>query len=85
MTYPPWHLILRSYPCESCGAGPGQQCVTESGRPTMEHAARQHLVGRCPRCATWMDADHAIGTLCDRCKLLRSLEIERHTTHRRRT
>lgn len=88
MTQPPgtWHNILRSYPCEACDAGPGEPCVTASGRKSaLEHSARQHLVGRCPRCSGMLDADHPPGTLCPHCALVRSLNIERHTTHRRRS
>lgn len=81
----PWHLVLRSYPCEHCGAGPGEPCVTESGRKVaLEHSARQQLTGRCPRCSAMLDADHPPGTLCRHCALVRSLEVERHTHHRRR-
>ena len=81
-----WRIILRSYPCETCGAGPGEPCLTSGGRQAgMEHAAREMATARCPRCATWLDADWPQGSLCPRCQLLHDLNTERATTHRRTT
>jgi len=81
-----WRLILRSYPCRTCGAGPGDPCTTSGGREAdLEHVDRQQHVGRCPRCATMMDADWTPGALCPHCQLLRSLQVERYTHHRRST
>jgi len=79
-----WRIILRSYPCDTCAAGPGEPCLTTTGHVTQEHAARAQLVHHCPRCGTWVDAD-VPGSLCDRCRLLRDLNTERATTHKRTT
>jgi hypothetical protein len=37
-----WRVVAQSYVCETCGAGPGQDCVSSSGRPrtTEVHASR---------------------------------------------
>ena len=77
-----WRLILRSYPCDTCGAAPGGPCLTPSGNHTQEHAARARLVHRCPKCGARVDADEP-GELCPRCVLLRDLNTERATTWKR--
>ena len=80
----PWRALLRSYPCPTCGAGPGDPCLTSGGREAdVEHVARQRISGRCPKCGATVDADLAPGTLCPRCQLVRDLEVERATTWKR--
>jgi hypothetical protein len=39
-----WHLIVLTYGCDTCGAPPGQRCITSSGRTklTEVHAARSY-------------------------------------------
>jgi hypothetical protein len=88
MTPPPvagWRLILRSYPCPTCHAHPGDPCTTHTGNPTLEHAARQQATDRCPKCGEMQPADTPPATLCPRCQLLRQLNTERATTWKRRT
>lgn len=39
--YIAWRIIVNSYPCPVCPAGPGQACITEYGNPKQEpHAGR---------------------------------------------
>lgn len=39
-----WREVVQSYPCEVCGAGPGDRCITYSGVEKYEaHAARSRL------------------------------------------
>lgn len=81
----PWHLTILSYPCPDCGAGPGQNCVTANGNPkTEEHVARARNGARCPKCNTRLGADSLPDDLCDKCALLRSLNVERATVYRRK-
>jgi len=37
-----WHIVALTYGCETCGAMPGQDCMSSSGtrRPTEVHVAR---------------------------------------------
>jgi hypothetical protein len=77
-----WRAVVRAYPCDTCGAQPGDPCTTPSGVPTAEHKARTHPVRYCPKCGTWVDGDP--GQLCSRCQLLRDLNTERATTWKRR-
>jgi ribosomal protein S27AE len=80
-----WRLVFLSYPCPACGAAPGHVCMTTGGRPYGEcHAARTRHAGRCPKCGSVVSAELDPGSLCDRCALVRSLEIERATTWKRR-
>lgn len=80
-----WRLVFLSYPCPSCGAPPGRLCITTGGHEYAEcHAARTRDAGRCPRCGTVVSAELDPGSLCDKCALVRSLEIERATTWKRR-
>jgi len=40
-TYITWRLVVNSYPCPVCPAGPGYACRTERGNPKPEpHATR---------------------------------------------
>ena len=51
----PWRAIALSYPCETCGAGPGERCTTSGGHVEahMPHAYRTNLAaGR-----GWLAAD----------------------------
>jgi len=81
-----WRLVFLTYPCPYCGAEPGDPCVTKTGKPWGDvHAARTDHGTRCPRCGTILAHDEEPGTLCTKCQLLRRLEIERVTHHRRRT
>ena len=79
-----WRIILRSYACDTCGAGPGEPCMTPSGHQTAEHVSRYDQLNRCPRCGAMLAADAPPGTYCDRCQLLRDLNTERAHYHRRR-
>lgn len=80
-----WRAILRSYPCTTCGAGPGEACWTSGGRESaLEHVARQQATARCHKCGQMLDAD-VPGNLCDHCQLVRNLITEAHTTHQRET
>lgn len=80
-----WQLVFLSYPCPTCGAAPGRECWTASGRKSsMPHAERTRHAQRCPRCGAHVSAELDPGKLCDRCALVRSLEIERATTWKRR-
>jgi ribosomal protein S27AE len=81
-----WRLVFLTYPCPTCGADPGEECRTTGGRAYKQtHAARTRNGGRCPRCGTVLTHDDEPGTLCAKCQLLRRLEIERATRHRRVT
>lgn len=74
----PWHVIFLSYPCPMCGAHPGEECVTSGGNWAFPHADRTRLANRCPRCGVVVSAEEP-GQLCDRCALVRALEVERAT------
>lgn len=40
----PWHLTVIAYPCPTCDAAPGEDCVTLSGvRKHEPHADRSRL------------------------------------------
>jgi hypothetical protein len=82
-----WRRIYESYACTYCGAGPGQRCLSlVTKKPTMTiHMARVNAADRCAKCGTGMDADRVTegANLCPRCALVRSLEVERATVHRR--
>jgi len=40
----PWRAVAMEYPCEQCGAGPGEPCLTMSGKIKYEvHAWRSDL------------------------------------------
>jgi endogenous inhibitor of DNA gyrase (YacG/DUF329 family) len=82
----PWRIVWLSYPCPTCNAAPGEPCLTTGGNEYRDcHADRTRHGQRCPRCGTVVSWDDAPGTLCARCSLLRTLETERATKHRRRT
>lgn len=81
-----WRLVFLSYPCDYCGAQPGQDCHTATGATYRDvHAIRTQHKARCPRCGTVLAADDEPGQLCPRCQLLRRLEIERITRWQRQT
>lgn len=87
MTIPAsWRAAVLSYECPKCGARAGQRCVTlRDGTPTEgTHVGRALGAFRCPRCGSRIAADSLPGDLCPRCALVRSLEVERVTHHRRR-
>jgi len=78
-----WRAVFESYPCPTCGVPKGASCRTTSGRVAdIPHAERTRLANRCPRCGVIVSGDDP-GALCDRCALVRSLEVERATTHKR--
>lgn len=80
-----WRLTWLSYPCPTCGAAPGEDCLTTGGNVYRDvHADRTRRGNRCPRCGVIVDADHEPGQLCARCELVRSLEVERATRYQRR-
>jgi DNA-directed RNA polymerase subunit RPC12/RpoP len=83
----PWVGLLLAYPCPTCGAQPSEDCVTRNGQPAQQpHTDRARNATRCPRCGQKLVSDvDDPGAYCSRCQLLRSLEIERVTRHRRRT
>lgn len=80
----PWRAILRSYPCDKCGAGPGEPCHTETGNPTDEHSDRAMRVAHCPKCGERVGAESEPGTLCERCQFLREMNTERARKWKRR-
>lgn len=80
-----WRAVLRSYPCTTCGAGPGQPCFTSTGQVSqLEHVARQDATARCVKCGQMLDADEP-GPRCDHCELVRRMVAERYTHHQRET
>jgi hypothetical protein len=86
VTDPPWWLAaVHTYPCPTCAAAPGEPCRTSSGREASQpHAARGDTEHRCKSCHVLLpNGQDPADTLCDRCKLVRSLETERATYHRR--
>jgi len=79
-----WRVVFESYPCPTCGVPAGASCRTTGGRVSnIPHAERTRLADRCPRCGVIVSRDYNPGALCDRCALVRSLEVERATTHKR--
>ena len=81
----PWRAVFLTYPCPTCGAKPSEECVTASGNVYADvHVARTEHGNRCPRCGAFIAAEDDPGSLCPKCQLLRQLEIERATYHRRR-
>jgi hypothetical protein len=80
-----WRLVYLSYPCPVCIAAPGEDCITATGKLKREvHADRARQGNRCPRCGALTSSDNEPGQLCDRCELVRALEVERASYHRRR-
>lgn len=75
-----WRQILMSYPCPDCDAAPGQPCITTGGRQAIDyvHAARSRDAMRCPKCGQRLTAEAEAGDLCDKCQLMRGLEVERY-------
>lgn len=79
-----WRVVFLAYPCPTCGAKVGDPCRTKAGgRADPPHADRTRLAERCPRCGAITNPDDP-GSLCAHCALIRSLEVERSTTWRRR-
>ena len=81
---PMWRAAYLAYGCSTCNALPGEPCVTRAGKPTGFHVNRMRLGERCPVCGVMVGIVDEPGTLCDRCALVRALEVERATTYRRR-
>lgn len=80
-----WRLVFLSYPCPTCGAGPGEVCHTASGLPYNEcHADRTRNADRCPKCGAVVSAETP-GQLCGHCQLVQDLLTERYHHHRRTT
>lgn len=78
-----WQQVFLSYPCPTCGAEPGEACMTTGGREAqLPHADRTRAANRCPTCGTIVN-DGNPGALCARCALVRALEVERSTTWHR--
>jgi DNA-directed RNA polymerase subunit RPC12/RpoP len=81
-----WRSVYLSYPCPTCGAEPDKPCLSASGRIYRDiHAGRTRNADRCPQCGTKTAKGADPGSLCERCALVRSLETERATVHRRLT
>lgn len=80
-----WRVVFESYPCPTCGVPAGASCRTTSGRIAgLPHAARTAMANRCPRCGVIVGRENDPGGLCDRCALVRALEVERATKWKRR-
>lgn len=81
----PWRTVFLSYPCPTCGAGPGENCLSSTGNVRTEcHVDRGRTADRCPKCRSMLAADAEPGDLCGRCQQVRALEVERATYHQRR-
>lgn len=80
-----WRVVLTSYPCPTCDAEPGEDCRTNAGkRAAIPHADRGRTGERCSKCGTPTPGGDPM-QLCPRCELIRALEVERSTTHKRET
>lgn len=80
-----WRIVFLTYPCPTCGAAPTYDCVTANGKPYTDiHVERTRNANRCPRCGSLIAADDEPGAYCPKCQLLRQLEVERATLHKRR-
>jgi ribosomal protein S27AE len=81
----PWRVVFESFPCPTCGAGPGEHCMTSNGNVRNEtHVDRGRDAMRCPKCGGRLAFDAEPGDLCGRCEQVRALEVERATYHRRK-
>lgn len=72
----PWRIAMESLPCSYCGALPEESCRAPSGKSVPPHAARFYATPRCPVCHEMVPDGHP-GALCERCALVRALELER--------
>lgn len=81
-----WRHVVEKYPCGKCGAAIGERCRTINGNGlSVPHADRWNQDSqRCPKCGDRVSDGAEIGALCDRCRLIRRLEIERVTHYQRR-
>jgi len=79
----PWHAMFLTYPCHTCGAEEGEECTTTNGKWAFPHAARTRAAARCRICGEVTDGPNGPESLCARHRLVRALEIERATTHKR--
>lgn len=80
----PWRVLIETYPCPSCYAEPREACTTYAGgNTTTPHIARIRQIDRCPTCLARMPAGTEPGDVCERCLVVRALEVERMTHHRR--
>jgi hypothetical protein len=80
-----WRVVFESFPCPTCGAGPGEHCTTTTGnRKSEPHVDRGRDGARCPKCRSHLAWDAEPGDLCGRCEQVRALEIERATVWKRR-
>jgi hypothetical protein len=78
-----WLAVIESYPCDVCGVGPGERCVTNTLAPKSEpHASRARQADRCTVCGQRVHAESE-SDLCDRHERVRQLELERVTTWKR--
>lgn len=78
-----WLTVVESYPCNACGAEPGEHCQTASGNPTLQpHATRARDSHRCTICGMRLHSEDQ-GDLCDRHQRVRELELERSRTWKR--
>lgn len=87
-----WRIVVNSYPCPTCPAGPGQACVSESGHAKPEpHAARSARAAargwahadepaRCVRCHGPLPADVRAPARCLRCTLREDGPAPMHAT-----
>lgn len=78
-----WADAYLAYPCSTCKAEPGEACTTRAGRPAVYHLNRRRHGTRCPVCGVRVGREDEPGTLCARCSLVRSLEVERASIYRR--
>jgi hypothetical protein len=81
-----WRAIMETYDCPTCNAKAGHHCTTTGGKVRYEcHVARALDADRCPKCGSRLAALAVPGDLCDRCQMVRNLEIERASVWVRRT
>lgn len=86
-----WQLVVNSYPCPICGAGPGRGCRTPNRPKPEPHAARAALAHdrgwagaedppRCVRCNGPLEGENPSPGRCRRCRLREDGPAATHAT-----